>query len=162
MNSTRGCTHNPWKHISISCTLNKTHSLYRCSKYILLNVVLHSSLDRWKYIYIFSSPLNVRQNTIFKLLANLLNMTTLLQGDPNISSNMNLLIFKAVLDFNVQTRRFAMQWQTQLNSYWHKSILSLSLDFWLIFVVVVVFMLFYINTRCCKMNLLNCACERLL
>ena len=39
---------------------------------------------------------HVRQNTILRLPANLLNITTLLQGDPNISNNMNSLIFKAV------------------------------------------------------------------
>ena len=37
---------------------------------------------------------HVRQNTIFRLPANLLNITTLLQGNPNISNNMNSLIFK--------------------------------------------------------------------
>ena len=50
----------------------------------------------------------VRQNTIFKLPANVLNITTLLQGDRNISNNMNSLIFKAVLDFIAQSGRFAM------------------------------------------------------
>ena len=105
---------------------------------------------------------HVRQNSILKLPVNLLNITTLLQGDPNISNNMNSLIFKAVQDFIAQSGRFAMEWQTRLNSYWHKSIFSLSLDFWLIFVVV--FMLFNINihTRCCKMNLVNYVREHLL
>ena len=69
---------------------------------------------------------HVRQNTIFKLRANLLNITAILQGDPNLSNNMNSLIFKAVKDFIAQSGRFAMEWRTQLNSYWHKSILSLS------------------------------------
>ena len=61
---------------------------------------------------------HVRQNTIFRLPANLLNITTLLQGDPNISNNMNSLIFKAAQDFITQSGRFAMEWKTQLNSYW--------------------------------------------
>ena len=80
--------------------------------------------------YILRCPrfTHVRQNTTFKLPANLLNITTLLQGDPNISNNMNSLIFKAVLDFIAQFGHFAMEWQTQRNSYWHKSILSLSLS----------------------------------
>ena len=52
---------------------------------------------------------HVRLNTIFRLPANLLNITTLLQGDPNISSNMNSLIFKAVQDFITQSGRFAME-----------------------------------------------------
>ena len=42
----------------------------------------------------------------FRLPANLLNITTLLQGDPNISNNMNSLIFKAVQAF---FGRFAME-----------------------------------------------------
>ena len=52
---------------------------------------------------------HVRQNTIFRLPANLLNITTLLQGDPDISNNMNSLIFKAVQDFITQSGRFAME-----------------------------------------------------
>ena len=69
--------------------------------------------------YILHCPrfTHVRQNTIFKLPANLLNITTLLRGDPNISNNMNSLIFKTVQDFIVQSGRFDMEWQTQLNSY---------------------------------------------
>ena len=80
--------------------------------------------------YILHCPhfTHVCQNTIFKLPANLLNITTVLQGDPNISSNMNSLLFKAVQDVIAQSVRFAIKWQTQLNSYWHKSILSLSLS----------------------------------
>ena len=39
-------------------------------------------------------------------LANLLNITTLLQGDPNISSNMNSLIFKAALDSIAESGHF--------------------------------------------------------
>ena len=72
--------------------------------------------------YILHCPrfTRVRQNTIFRLPANLLNITTLLQGDPNISNNMNSLIFKAVQDFIVQSSCFAMEWQTQLNSYWQR------------------------------------------
>ena len=35
--------------------------------------------------------------------------STLLQGDPNISNNMNSLIFKAVQDFITQSSRFAME-----------------------------------------------------
>ena len=42
-------------------------------------------------------------------LVKLLNITTLLQGDPNISNNMNSLIFKAVQDFITQSGRFAME-----------------------------------------------------
>jgi len=65
-----------------------------------------------------------------------------------------ILIFKAVQDFITQSGRFAMEWQTQLNSYWQRMrAFSLSLSwFWLI--CVVVFMLFniIIHTRCCKMN----------
>ena len=51
--------------------------------------------------YILHCPpfTHVRHNTIFKLPANVLNISTLLQGDPNMSNNMNSLIFKAVLDF---------------------------------------------------------------
>ena len=69
--------------------------------------------------YILPCPrfTHVRQNTIFKLPANLLNITTLLRGDPNISNNMNSLIFKTVQDFIVRSGRFDMEWQTQLNSY---------------------------------------------
>ena len=61
--------------------------------------------------YILHCPqfTHVRQNTIFRLPANLLNMTTLLQGEPNISNNMNSLIFKAVQDFITQSGRFAME-----------------------------------------------------
>ena len=61
--------------------------------------------------YILHCPrfTHVRQNTIFRLPANLLNITTLLQGDPNISNNMNSLIFKAVQDFITQSGRFAME-----------------------------------------------------
>ena len=61
--------------------------------------------------YILHCPrlTHVRQNTIFKLLVNLLNITTLLQGDPNTSNNMNSLIFKAVQDFIAQSGRFAME-----------------------------------------------------
>ena len=75
--------------------------------------------------YILHCPgfIHLRQNTIFKLAANLLSITTLVQGGPNIYE----LINKAILDFIAQSGRFAMEWQTQLNSYWHKSILSLSL-----------------------------------
>ena len=63
----------------------------------------------------------------------LLNITTLLQGDPNISNNMNSLIFKAVQDFITQSGRFAMEWQTQLNSYWQRiRALPLSLSWFLI------------------------------
>ena len=62
---------------------------------------------------------HVRENTIFRLPANLLNITTLLQGDPNISNNMNSLIFEAVQDFIAQS-----------NSYWQRiRAFSLSLDF---------------------------------
>ena len=64
-------------------------------------------------------------------------------GDPNISNKMNSLIFKAVQDFIAQSGRFAMEWQTQLNSYWHKSILSLSLSDWCF--VIAIFMLVNIN-----------------
>ena len=35
--------------------------------------------------------------------------TSLLQGDPKISNNMNSLIFKAVQDFITQSGRFAME-----------------------------------------------------
>ena len=61
--------------------------------------------------YILHCPrfTHVRQNTIFRLPANLLNITTLLQGDPNVSNKMNSLIFKAVLDFIAQSGRFAME-----------------------------------------------------
>ena len=61
--------------------------------------------------YILHCPrfTHVRQNTIFRLPANLLNITTLLQGDPNISNNMNSLIFKAVQDFITQSCRFAIE-----------------------------------------------------
>ena len=61
--------------------------------------------------YILHCPrfTHVRQNTIFRLPANLLNTATLLQGDPNISNNMNSLIFKAVQDFITQSGRFAME-----------------------------------------------------
>ena len=61
--------------------------------------------------YILRCPrfTHVRQNTIFRLPANLLNITTLLQGDPNISNNMNSLIFKAVQDLIAQSGRFAME-----------------------------------------------------
>ena len=60
--------------------------------------------------YILHCPrfTHVRQNTIFRLPANLLNITTL-QGDPNISNNINSLIFKAVQDFITQSGRFAME-----------------------------------------------------
>ena len=129
-------------------SLFKVYSLERCVTQLIRPLKV--------YIYIFSSSLNVRQNTIFKLPANLLNITTLLHGDPYISSNMNSLIFKAVLDFIVHTRRFTMEWQTQLNSYWHKRILSLT-DV----VVVVIFLL--LNITCfCKMNFVNYAYEHLL
>ena len=37
------------------------------------------------------------------------NSSTLLQGDPNISNNVNSLIFKDVLDFIAQSSRFAME-----------------------------------------------------
>ena len=58
--------------------------------------------------YILHCPrfTHVRQNTIFRLPANLLNITTLLQGDPNTSNNRNSLIFKAVLDFIAQIWSF--------------------------------------------------------
>ena len=61
--------------------------------------------------YILHCPrfTHVRQNTIFGLPANLLNITILLQGDPNISNNMNSLMFKAVQDFITQSGRFAME-----------------------------------------------------
>ena len=61
--------------------------------------------------YILHCPrfTHVRQNTIFRLPANLLNITTLLQGDPNISNNMNSLIFKAVQDFITQSGRLAVE-----------------------------------------------------
>ena len=51
--------------------------------------------------YILHCPpfTHVRHKTIFKLPANALNISTLLQGEPNMSNNMNSLIFKAVLDF---------------------------------------------------------------
>ena len=83
--------------------------------------------------YILHRPrfTHVRQNTIFKFPANLLNIATLMQGGSNISNNKNSLLFKAVQDFIAQSGRFAMEWQTQLNSYWHKSILSLSLSWFL-------------------------------
>ena len=63
--------------------------------------------------YILHCPhfAHVRQNAMFKLPANLLNITTLLQGDPNTSNNMNSLIFKAVQDFITQSGRFAIEWQ---------------------------------------------------
>ena len=43
--------------------------------------------------YILHCPrfTHVRQNTIFRLPANLLNTTTLLQGDPNISKQYELI-----------------------------------------------------------------------
>ena len=46
---------------------------------------------------------HVPQNTVFRLLADLLNISTLLQGAPNVSSNRNSLIFKAVQDFIAQS-----------------------------------------------------------
>ena len=52
---------------------------------------------------------NVRENTIFRLPAKLLNITTLLQGDPNISNSINSLILKAVQDFLAQSGRIAME-----------------------------------------------------
>ena len=62
-------------------------------------------------LYILHCPrfTHVRQNTIFRLPANLLSITTLLQGDPNISNNTNSLIFKAVQDFITQSGHFAME-----------------------------------------------------
>ena len=61
--------------------------------------------------YILHRPrfTHVRQNTIFRIPANLLNITTFLQRDPNISNNMNSLMFKAVQDFITQSGRFAME-----------------------------------------------------
>ena len=97
--------------------------------------------------YILHCPrfTHVRQNTIFKLPANLLNITTLLQGDPNISNNMNSLIFKAVQDFITQSGLFAMEWQTQLNSYWQRiRAFSLSLSFSLL-----IFDWFVLLFSCC-------------
>ena len=41
--------------------------------------------------------------------ANLLNITTLLQRDPNTSNNMNSLIFKSDQDFIAQSGHFAME-----------------------------------------------------
>ena len=103
----------------------------------------------------------IRQNIIFKLPANLLNITTLLQGDPNIPNSMNSLIFKAVQNLIAQSGHFAMEWQTQLNNYWHKSIFSCSfslcLDFCCCFHVNII-----IHTHCCKINLVNYVCEHLL
>ena len=61
------------------------------------------------YILLCPRFTHVRQMSIFRLPANLLNITTLLQGDPNISNNMNSLIFKAVQDFITQSGRFAME-----------------------------------------------------
>ena len=46
---------------------------------------------------------------IFRLPANLLKFTTLLQGDPDISNNMNSVIFKAVQDFIAQSGRFTVE-----------------------------------------------------
>ena len=46
-------------------------------------------------------------NTILKLPANLLNISTPLQADPKISNNVNSVIFKAVLDF--QSGCFGME-----------------------------------------------------
>ena len=65
--------------------------------------------------YILHCPrfTHVRQNTIFRLPANSLNITTLLQGDPSISNNMNSLIFKAVQDFITQSGRFP--WNDKLS-----------------------------------------------
>ena len=87
-------------------------------KYDLLNrhLTTNSSCDcgernETSQHYILHCPrfTHVRQNTIFRLPANLLNITTLLQGDPNISNKMNSLIFKAVQDFITQSGRFAME-----------------------------------------------------
>ena len=88
-------------------------------KYDLLNrhLTTNSSCDcgerkETSEHYILHCPrfTHVRQKTIFRLPANLLNITTLLQGDfPNISNNMNSLIFKAVQDFITQSGRFAME-----------------------------------------------------
>ena len=46
---------------------------------------------------------------VFRLLADLLNISALLIGAPNVSSNRNSLIFKAVQDFFAQSGRFAME-----------------------------------------------------
>jgi hypothetical protein len=54
----------------------------------------------------------VRDKTILKLPANLINICNLLQGDPNLSSNANSLIFKAVQDFIILSGRFAVEQQT--------------------------------------------------
>ena len=65
-----------------------------------LNTTFYTAHVLHMYIY---------QNTIFRLPANLLNITALLQGDPNISNNMNSLIFKAVQDFITQSGHFVME-----------------------------------------------------
>ena len=87
-------------------------------KYDLLNrhLTTNSSCDRGERKetcehYILRCPriTHVHQNTIFRLPANLLSITTLLQGDPNISNNVNSLIFTVVQDFITQSGRFAME-----------------------------------------------------
>ena len=61
--------------------------------------------------YILHCPrfTHVRHNTILKLPANWLNISTLLERDPNISNNRNSEIFKAVQDFIAQSGHFAME-----------------------------------------------------
>ena len=148
---------NDWGQVKIS-------EVMQTVEYDLLNrhLTTNSSCDcgerkETSEHYILHCPrfTHVRQNTIFRLPANLLNITTLLQGDPNISNKMNSLLFKAVQDFITQSGRFAIEWQTQLNSYWQRMrvfSLSLSLDFWLICGVVYMLFNIIIHTRYCKMN----------
>jgi len=74
-------------------------------------VIVEGKKEEISEHYILHCPCftHVRQNTIFKLPADLLNISTLLRGDPNISNNRNSLIFKAVIDFIAQSGRFARE-----------------------------------------------------
>ena len=50
------------------------------------------------------------------------NISTFLQGDPDISNNLNSLIFKAIQDLIAQSGRLTIEYQTP-TSYWHMSVM---------------------------------------